>query len=220
MAAANLSALCRTLSEGAAQSNCLRRSSGDDPFAVQKMYEKWVKQDQWLVRAQAIPLLFGVEPELWPRALADPGLREAEQGLWRELREAIRSGALPAVAADNGDWKVANNTWYRWASAQAISVPEPFDALMQFVILAVGTGLPLEPEPGPATRHAACGEQVLGAALNMVTKCAEKCIDDDGFFSGELIAKLIIGQSVRWFDTPEPPISHQEMASLIDKWLE
>jgi hypothetical protein len=73
---------------------------------------------------------------------------------------------------------------------------------------------------GLSPAAASAREQVLGAALNLVAKCPEKCTDAHGFVNGEAVAALIAAQSARWFDAPTPPLSNTEMAQLIDRWLE
>ncbi|MFH0352443.1 MAG: hypothetical protein ACHBMF_11040, partial [Chromatiales bacterium] len=76
--------------------------------------------------------------------------------------------------------------------------------------------------PNPSARNDAPStrEKVLGAALNVLAKCPDRCYDQHGLVSGEKITQLIAVQSMRWFDTAEPPMRSGEMAELIDKWLE
>ena len=77
-----------------------------------------------------------------------------------------------------------------------------------------------EPNPSVDKRCSQHREKVLGAALNVLAKCPDQCYDQHGLVSGEKITRLIAAQSMRWFDTAEPPMRTGEMAELIDKWLE
>ena len=38
-------------------------SETEDRFALQRLYEKWIKKAEWLLEQEAIPLLLGEEPE-------------------------------------------------------------------------------------------------------------------------------------------------------------
>ncbi|MGH8534282.1 MAG: hypothetical protein ACREV1_16600, partial [Gammaproteobacteria bacterium] len=116
---------------------------------------------------------------------------------------------------------------YQWARASEIPIPEPFEALMQFIQRVVpgssaSSSDAVHREPNSSARNHAPStrEKVLGAALNVLAKCPDQCYDQHGLVSGEKITQLIAAQSMRWFDTAEPPMRTGEMAELIDKWLE
>ncbi|MGH8578497.1 MAG: hypothetical protein ACREXJ_16650, partial [Gammaproteobacteria bacterium] len=114
---------------------------------------------------------------------------------------------------------------YRWARASGVPIPEPFEALLQFIQRVVPGSSASSPdalrEPSSARSDApSTREKVLGAALNVLAKCPDRCYDQHGLVSGEKVTQLIAAQSTRWFDTAEPPMRTGEMAELIDKWLE
>ena len=71
-----------------------------------------------------------------------------------------------------------------------------------------------------ATRLSREREVVLGAALNLVAKMPDKCRDTHGFVDGRAIVSLIQQTAARWFADDAPGMSSEEMAELIDKYLE
>ncbi|MGH8472551.1 MAG: hypothetical protein ACREVJ_08900 [Gammaproteobacteria bacterium] len=84
-------------------------------------------------------------------------------------------------------------------------------------------GLVARRPPGTFVCQKRCAQhagKVLGAALNVLAKCPDRCYDQHGLVSGEKVTQLIAAQSIRWFDAEEPPMRTGEMAELIDKWLE
>jgi hypothetical protein len=74
---------------------------------------------------------------------------------------------------------------------------------------------------GNAERFAQAREQILGAALAVVTKWPEKCKNNSSAkFEATKIAALIDEKSLLyWEETGEPPLSLEKMERLISKWI-
>jgi hypothetical protein len=203
-------------------------SLGDDPLALTLLYEKWLKRDAWTLRGEAIPLLLGVRPEDWAVALEETPMRAAEQAAWNKLKDCVIQTGNPKVTrlseADTV-WQVTPVALYAFTQSQGITVPDAFAALIQFLqrVIKVPVSQELsqnEPPSRTSGNPPSIREKVLGAALNVLAKCPDQCYNDLGLVNGATLASLIQSQSVRWFDTPIPPISQGEMTELIEKWLE
>jgi hypothetical protein len=80
---------------------------------------------------------------------------------------------------------------------------------------------PAKKPHGNAERFSSAREQVLGAALHVVTHFPSQCQSDDRKFKATKIAGLIDEKSgLFWPDDPnEPPLSRGEMENLIREWL-
>lgn len=73
---------------------------------------------------------------------------------------------------------------------------------------------------GNTIRHAKNREQVLGAALSVITMFTEQCQNASNKFEATKIAKLIDERSLLfWPEEIEPPLSRQQMEREIGKWL-
>lgn len=214
-----------------ASEKTLRGAEGEeDPLEQQKLYEQWLRREQWLLRREAIPLALAVNPKEWESLTRRDDLRQAERLVWTAVKKCIADQGLPRVikAHETEDgWSVSPADFYLWAKAEGIAIPEPFEALIQFILRVVkrpeqSQALPCvndRPAVIPQSRSSE-RETVLGAALNILTKCPEKCYDEHGFVSGAAIADIIESQSTLWFDSPDSPWPSSDMAALIDKWLE
>ncbi len=178
---------------------------------IQMLYERWLKNDSWVARNEALPLVVGVDPALWQRYLEAGELSAAEQSLWAAYqREA-------AIATESD--RVAVHEVVSFFRAQRVEMPASFSRLYDFVRQ---TTLTVQTEPTAAAPTSPRGEEteaVLGAALALVASMPDRCRDAHGFISGEPIAKLIMQSAVRWFPLQAPTMSEAEMATLIDKWL-
>lgn len=189
-----------------------------------RLYEQWLRREEWRLRTEALPLLCGLAPGAWVQAQ----LGDAEARLWKAVQASrVAAVGLPIVnpEAPEDDWRVRPTDCYHWSRAQGVTLPEAFEELMGFILRAVSSQAPAVAAPAPGTIAPGSGsatvrEQVLGAALNVLAKCPDQCYDVHGLASGERIAARIRAQSLRWFDTAEPPMAPAAMAALIDQWLE
>ncbi len=205
-------------------------ASRDASEQAQLLYERWMPKAEWSLRAEGIPLLIGIAPDAWETVRASGACKTPENELWASVRGSVVTEGKPRVMNPDHpeeDWRCAPIDLYQWAHASGVPVPEPFEALMQFIQRVVQRPAASSPdavrqEPNPSSRKDAPStrEKVLGAALNVLAKCPDQCYDQHGLVSGEKITRLIAAQSTRWFDTAEPPMGTGEMAELIDNWLE
>ncbi|MGH8601420.1 MAG: hypothetical protein ACREXR_01170 [Gammaproteobacteria bacterium] len=204
--------------------------SADGFVGEQKLYERWLRQDEWRVRSEALPLLLGVEPAQWPELIAGLELEPQIEGAWDALKACIARAQFPPLIGtqrEEEQWGVHPLDFYHWVRGQSLDIPPAFEQLAQFVATVIkhphspcpashvlfGAGLP--PQTQASER-----EKILGAALNVLAKCPEACRDEHGLVSGEAIAKLIGEQCIRWFDTQQLPADATDVAALIDRWLE
>jgi hypothetical protein len=73
---------------------------------------------------------------------------------------------------------------------------------------------------GNAERFARNREQILGAAIHVITHWPEKCQNSLGKFEATKIAELIDSKSgLFWPDTGEPPLNRQKIEREISKWI-
>ena len=201
-----------------------------DPLHQQRLYEKWSQREEWSVRKEAIPLLLGRDPETWERLIDASGPREAEVAAWEDLKANVIRQGRPRISNPTDleeEWRIQPAALVPWARSAGVEVPEYLETLLQFILnvvkkpagaqdaSALPRGITATPQNQTQDR-----ERVLGAALNILAKCSEQCYDSHGFVSGKAIVKLIQQQSMRWFDSPQPPMNPADMAAFIDKWLE
>ncbi len=197
-----------------------------DPFDQQKIYEKWIKQDEWKLRDQGLPLAIGLDPEKWSELFDLSGFKELEQTAWDALEKLSPTEEGPNILNiddETGEWKVNSTEFYRWLNSKGITVPDSLDSLMQFVMTVI-----LKPKEDtasePANVVAGSGtsdrEKVLGAAFNIVSKEPNSCRDDSGLTNGKALAEMIAAQSVLWFEKSKPPMSVEKMGDFLEKWLE
>ena len=185
---------------------------GSHNVEIQMLYEHWLKSDSWAARNEALPLVVGVDPELWRSYLEAGELAAAEQSLWDVYqREA-------GIAAESD--RVAVDQLVAFFRAQQVEMPASFSRLYDFIRQTTLTAVPDPAERAAVSTRPEETEAVLGAALALVASMPDRCRDEHGFVAGERIAKLIMQSAVRWFPVQAPTMTETEMATLIDKWLD
>jgi len=193
------------------------------PSPLVLLYERWVVKARWNLAREALPLLLGIDPDLWLTRCANLEiLAEAEQSEQALAEVASQGGGLPILnpEAPEHEWCVRPADLYLWTVAVGYQVPEPFATLVQYVLQVVK---PVESAPSSPVTGAAAGEvreRVLGAALALLARTPQACRDDNGFIDPGLIARCIVEQSVRWFESPTPPLPEVEIATLIARWVD
>ncbi|MEQ8494602.1 MAG: hypothetical protein RLW42_10355, partial [Gammaproteobacteria bacterium] len=70
-----------------------------------------------------------------------------------------------------------------------------------------------------AEARAAEREQLLGAALLLVTRFPQQCRDEHGFFDGGRIADLILEKAALWFPLEAPALARDDIAALVERYL-
>ena len=186
-----------------------------DTQQSQIMYETGLKVDQWLARAEALPLIVGCAPGDWQTYLKAEDKSPQEELLWHIIANDL------GIEADN---KLDISSVVEWARAQSISLHPSFLRIYEFVrkVLVVGANNSRSEEGAKAVEDPAAAEReiVLGAALSLLAKMPESCLDAHGFVDGAAIVDLMNQTAARWFPHIEPTMTRTEMAALIDKWLE
>ena len=198
------------------------------PFDQQKIYEKWIKQDEWQLREQGLPLAIGLDPDKWTELFDLSGFKELEQAAWEALEKLSPTEDGPNILNlddETGKWKVDPSEFYRWLNQQGITVPDALDSLMQFVMNIVKKSTEpamdgSDPASGVSQIRSSDREKVLGAAFNLVSKEPDACRDDSGLTNGKALAEMIAAQSVLWFESSKPPMSVDKMGEFLEKWLE
>ncbi len=197
-----------------------------DQQTTQMIYEKWLKLEQWTAREIALPLIIGCDPEQWSNYVEQHQLTASEELLWHVVSNDL--GKEPddslSIAAIN-----------EWARIQTVSLHPSFLRIYEFVRKVMMSSMPpnlagdennAETEASRSTEQrtdiarAMEHEIVLGAALSLLSKMPDKCRDTNGFADGAKIAELIQQTAVKWFPASSPLLNKNEMAELIDKWLE
>lgn len=192
-----------------------------DVIEQQILFENWLKRPHWNLRREAVALLYGIDPERWPDALAEPAVAAAEARLW-EWMNAGDGDARPRLdnpAVEAEQWQVAPAAAANWWRAAGMAVPEAMDMLLQFILKAVA--------PAPATPTAEAGaadgqsnERILGAALNVLSKWPDRCRDEFGFADAGRILALVRQHAVLWFDQPDLPVEEEAALELLERWLQ
>jgi hypothetical protein len=178
--------------------------------AQQLLYEHWVAQEQWPLSPIALALLVGVAPDLWAAHVATLGLTaEAEQ----------LHARLVADLAREGEQHINGLRLRAWAQSQGVALPAAAEHLLDFVartLPRLATELPATGAPGSGSRDR---EMVLGAALALVTRFTEDCLDEQRMFDGARIARLMLTQAALWFPDGMPRMDEQAIAQLVEHYI-
>jgi len=201
---------------------------GEDVYEQRLLYEKWVARERWKLETEAIPLVFGFDPEHCDfhndeyRRLADELAGHARHCIEHKL-------SLTAVnpAAEPADPEVRPAEFYRWASVSRVQMPEALVQLMEFVISTVAGEKDRIDAQGGVSGSAGDDslefdrqrEMVLGAALAVMAEFPEQCRNRKGRLSVAAITELIMQHQGVWFPDPEKMMSVAGMQDLINKWI-
>ena len=178
--------------------------------AQQALYEHWVGQERWPLQPVALALLTGVAPECWAKHVAGLGL-SAEAELLR---------ARIAADLELGPDEMTQGLRLRaWAHTQGVALPTAAEQLLDFVARTLPRmAAELPPVNSPTTRTTD-KEAVLGAALALVTRFTEDCLDDERMFDGARIARLMLTQAALWFPEGAPRMDEQAIAQLVEHYI-
>ena len=94
------------------------RSDFEDTFALQRLYEKWVVKEEWLVNEEAIPLLLGTDP-------TTDFLTSEYKQLQNRIQTAISEGDIKTVtgSTETSDHiKVQPAIIYQWAMTNRLTL--------------------------------------------------------------------------------------------------
>jgi hypothetical protein len=192
----------------------------EDHLRLQKLYEKWICKDKWLLHKEGIPLLFGLNPDT---NKPDNDILIKTDELWEHAQECVQKKLLSVVNIDNSvdEWEVFPVDLYRWAMVSRISVPDEFSALIAFVIQTVkpeqnSHAQMVVEQDAVLQKHR---EIVLGAATSLLVNASGQCKNDKGKVAAINISRLIIENKQEWFGQDEPLLAESEMTDLINNYI-
>ena len=192
----------------------------EEHLRLQKLYEKWICKDKWLLYKEGIPLLFGINPDA-NNSGNDESIKTDE--LWQHAQECVQKKLLSILNIDNSvdKWEVLPVDLYRWAMVSRISVPDEFSVLMTFVIQTVKpeqhshAHTPVE-QDAVLQKHR---EIVLGAATSLLVNASKQCKNDQGEVVALNISRLIFENQQEWFGQDVPLLAETAMTDLIDEYI-
>ena len=193
----------------------------EEHLRLQKLYEKWVCKEKWLLHKEGIPLLFGIDPEHYD---IEEDVSNKMLELWKHAQECVSKKLLSIINIDDSaqQWEVLAIDLYRWAMISRITVPTEFSALIAFVIQTVK---PEQNEPILAIaefdsllqKHK---EIVLGAATSLLVNAPEKINTGKVKHIAMNISRLIVENKQQWFGENEPSLNESAMIDLINDYIE
>lgn len=178
--------------------------------AEQMLYERWVGEEQWPLAPVAMALLIGVAPERWLSHVAALGM---------ENEAAQLQDCLVSALARDGAQVTTGLRLRAWAHGQGVALPAAAEHLLDFVARTLPHMAVDMPPAVDAGSHATDKEAVLGAALALVTRFTEDCLDEERMFDGKRIARLMVAQSALWFADAPPRMSEQAIAELVEHYI-
>ena len=200
---------------------------GEDRVKLQRLFEKWVVRESWLLHDEAIPLLLGIDPESRERFRDnenETGMDVREMG--EHARHCIEQGLLPVINMESPEkeWRVKPVEVYKWAAVSRVELPEQLTMLMEFLQKAIS-------ENRPATASLKTGmdphierydndkEKVLGTALAILAANPDRYRKENGAVSAEKIVQIISEKGNFWFGDDPPGMTPAAMTDLINRWL-
>lgn len=181
----------------------------------QLLYEYWLKRDTWLLRDEAVPLLLGHDPAQAEER--DPEITE----LWEEVRLSVEEGELAVYnrQAPIESWSVAPETIYRWAGNREIVLPDPFSALMEFILKTVKKDESVRiQDDNEAVSFNAENEIILGAALAVVNAFPRTCRKEDGSIDIRGTILQMHDHAGTLFGTDSPDFTYERIYDLLKNW--
>ena len=199
---------------------------GEDRIARQKLYEKWVSKDVWVLRTEGIKLLQGVDPGCTDNI--DPDTQQQLQELWEHAIDCVRKKLLTVNNTDipEEQWQVTPTDLYCWATVSRVNVPPELSGLMEFVLQTVKvkpvtkTVETAESEnAGNDQRYQQAREITLGAAVSLLANNPEACRTRRGNVKANLIAAEIMKNADAWFGKEQPVLAQSAMEDLINRYI-
>ena len=202
-----------------------RERYGEEKLKQQLLYEHWAVKNTWHLRTEALPLLFGIDPDTYKINDASLVEEEAIKGVWPHARQCIELGLLSVTNREQitEDWQVEPIDIYQWAVISQLQLPDPLVAIMDFV----GRTVKKSPQSAPHAETPDGGqissafdedrEKVLGMALAVLSAFPDRCRNA----AGEIKAELMAGVCKEQFRLQghQPRLADGAMIDLIHKWL-
>ena len=204
----------------------LQNIYGREKIELQMLYEKWVVKDTWLLKHEALPLLFGIDPESNTQLL-QPELLDNINQQWRHSKDCVEQGLLKVINQEQAEenWRVSPLDIYRWARISRMQLPDVFNRVMEYVSRTIK-----QPELQKASQDDSNidygyikfdenREKVLGIALALLAAYPEKCKNSRGQVKVDKIAGLIYEKGELWLGNESLDLSTTVIRDLISKWL-
>ena len=204
----------------------------EETLRQQRLYERWVCREIWLLQSEGIPLLLGKDPQCNTDRVDFDQYKRDYNDLWGHAKRCVEQNLLPVLNRQNipEAWEIRPADLYRWATISRISVLEPLSRLMDFVIRTVKHQPGTSSEEGENTAETGSShtytetlhnhrECVLGAAMAMLARYPERCRDSKSNIKSELIVSLINKKRGIWFGDDKLLLSPSAMQNLLDKYL-
>ncbi|MGH8120212.1 MAG: hypothetical protein ACRESK_06315, partial [Gammaproteobacteria bacterium] len=201
-----------------------RELLGEEKMNQQLLYERWAVKDTWRLRDEALPLLYGIDPDTYEQGDHRCAVEESIQGLWTHARQCIEHNLLQVTNREqrDEDWTVEPLAIYQWAVISRMQLPEPFVALMDFVGRTVKkfspSPVPGDPDGGQISavfdEHR---EKVLGLALTVLARTPERCRNTDGKVAVELLVRAMKEQPC--FKDHSGKLADSAILDLLNKYI-
>jgi len=183
-----------------------------------------VVKESWRLRAEALPLLAGLDPDRLA-GMAEGLLGDAElDALWDHACRCVAQGLLPVINGedDPGAWRIRPFDAFRWAAVSRVHIPEGLAALLDFIDRTVkkpgagsapaGPGQPFAPGEDDRVR-------VLGAAIALLAADPGRCVDGNGRACAGRMARLISEKGAFWFGDQVVKLQQPDIRALLERWL-
>ena len=192
----------------------------------QLFYEKWVVKESWLLKHEALPLMFCIDPES-----NGSNLRPEQQNnvnlLWGHAKKCVEQGLLKVINQEQAEenWRVSPLDIYHWARVSRIEVPDVLDRLMEFVSKTIKQPELQKSLQNNSGKEYDCfqldknREKVLGIALALLAAYPEKCKNSRGQVKADNIVNLINEKNEFWSGNESLGLSTTAIRDLINKWL-
>ena len=175
--------------------------------------EAWAKKDRWLAASEGLPLVLGARPAEWAGLMAATECAAAAGEIWTALAAQLGVGV-------EEDPPIAPIKLRAAAESLGLMLPPPLAAVLDFLARVLPTGRETNEEDAQTVVLAAQEREILlGAALLLITRMPERCVNELGYFDSARVATLIREKSLLWFPLAPPSLTQDEIARLIAKWL-
>jgi hypothetical protein len=195
----------------------------EEQLTLQKLYEKWLCKDKWLLYKEGIPLLLGVNPDN-NGAIDNDSVNKIEE-LWVHAQDCVQKKMLSVINIEQPatEWEVMPVDLYRWATVSRIAVPAEFSTLMGFVMQTVkfeqNNQANNQADGIQDTVYQTHREIVLGAATSLLVNATKQCKNDGGEIVVKQIVRLIADNKAEWFGEDKPLLEETAMTDLINQYV-
>ena len=179
---------------------------------TQVRVESWAKRGEWAARSEALPLLVGAEPAAWGPALESPSNARHETVLWQALAASLR--LAPETNPPISPTRLRNA-----AEALGLDLPLALARVLDFITAVLPPTPDAQPDSAPSLQAAEDKVTVLGAAVALIARTPDRCVNEAGYYDAARIAQAIFQQAVYWFPLGPPSLDEAAAATLIARWL-